>query len=240
MAKRDKKAIWLLVLCICNLIWIAGFMFVFIRENYPDRIAAKIRQSVYNTVPTPHNDALVKGWSNSLSDVSADIAFYGDSIVAGARNAFPEENICNLGVGGDTIAGLIQRLPLIDAINAKKVFLMVGINDIYNASENLETLNMRYDELLTALQERGLEVYVHSILPVREPSGISNPRIVEMNAMLRDLAAKHRFTYVDLHNRLVDDTGAIDAAYVKEDGVHITQPAYDIWYSEIAQYIEGE
>ena len=55
----------------------------------------------------------------------------GDSITAQGEWAelFPEEKILNLGLSGDTSAGLLNRLDDVVGRKPRVVLLMIGIND---------------------------------------------------------------------------------------------------------------
>ena len=76
----------------------------------------KTRKSVFEIVPTRTNEIL----------------FLGDSITDYCewQELFGMANIKNRGIDGDTIIGVIDRLDEIVASSPKKIFLMIGINDL--------------------------------------------------------------------------------------------------------------
>ena len=45
---------------------------------------------------------------------------------------FPDEDIANYGISGDTVDGVLARVPSILASHAKKMLVMIGINDLRN------------------------------------------------------------------------------------------------------------
>ena len=66
-----------------------------------------------------------------------DIVFLGNSITAGGndwsiRLNYP--NIRNRGIGGDVTEGVLHRLDEITYYEPKAVFLLIGINDLWNTS----------------------------------------------------------------------------------------------------------
>ena len=62
------------------------------------------------------------------------IIFLGDSLTEWFElgKYFPGLAIINEGIAGDTTYGVLQRLEAIIKKPAKKIFLMIGINDIFN------------------------------------------------------------------------------------------------------------
>src|SRR5207248_8209738 len=60
------------------------------------------------------------------------IAMVGDSLteLVDWRGIFPDEDIANYGISGDTVDGALARVPAILKSNARKVFVMIGINDL--------------------------------------------------------------------------------------------------------------
>jgi GDSL-like Lipase/Acylhydrolase family len=75
----------------------------------------------------------LKPWLGSFQSREGviDVVMLGDSITAQGEWAklFPEEKILNLGLSGDTSAGLLNRLDDVVGRKPRVVFLMIGIND---------------------------------------------------------------------------------------------------------------
>jgi len=59
------------------------------------------------------------------------LVFVGDSITEGGDWAawFPDDEVVNLGVGGDTTASLAERLDQVVAAQPDSVVLLIGAND---------------------------------------------------------------------------------------------------------------
>ena len=64
------------------------------------------------------------------------IVFLGDSITEGGgdwNNYFDTKNIVNRGISGDTTLGVLARLNEICFYKPISLFLLIGINDIFNS-----------------------------------------------------------------------------------------------------------
>ena len=65
-------------------------------------------------------------------------------------SVFPDEVVGNLGLRGDTISRMTDRLEQVRALEPKEVYLMAGINDVSNLSA--EVFARSYMELLVSLK----------------------------------------------------------------------------------------
>ena len=64
-----------------------------------------------------------------------DIVFLGNSITAGGKDwseRLNEPNIKNRGIGGDVTEGVLARLDELIYFKPRTVFLLIGINDLWN------------------------------------------------------------------------------------------------------------
>lgn len=167
----------------------------------------------------------------------AQTIMVGDSLTEQGRwdEMFPGIIIHNRGVGGDTIAGLRNRLPQIIAKRPEKVFLLIGINDVFAGSKEADFLRA-YAEVLAVLAE-DRAVYVQSI-PYCARSrcqGSRNAMVARLNAGLEEIARKQGATWIDL-NKALSDGGALKPE-MTEDGVHLNARGYQQWRALIAPYI---
>jgi len=71
-----------------------------------------------------------------------------------------------MGIGGDFTSGIIKRLYILDRLQPRKVFVMIGINDILMnvPQERIET---QYSQIILHLRKycEGSSIYVQSCLP---------------------------------------------------------------------------
>lgn len=235
--KRIRNVYGIVVSLIAAL-FLAAFLVVFIHAGYHNKVLAKLG---IKDAPRTTNWA-VYAWNNCLTrlEYDADIAFFGDSITANGNfeKRFDAYNVINLGYPGDTIAGMIDRVAMVAAVNPEIVFVHGGINGLTNM--NYDNRLAEYAVLLDTLSEQvpDATIYVQSVLPIskeKELSVCSNETIVKYNNHLRVLCEERKLTYIDLHSLYVQD-GILNPALAK-DGVHLKEHAYTVWENAIAPYI---
>jgi len=156
--------------------------------------------------------------------------FYGDSITEGwpLNEFFPNHSLINRGIGGDNVYGLYDRLQDdVFPYSPKRVFMLIGINGI---DEEKSRLLEKIQAVALMMKERGVEVFLSSILPLRSPDNWNRfqyqGKIVEVNGELRAWAGRNVAGFLDYHSALKDSTGQLAAEYAKPDGTHITFQAY--------------
>jgi hypothetical protein len=130
-----------------------------------------------------------------------DVVMLGDSITAEGEwaDVWPRGRILNLGVGGDTSAGLLNRLR--DVIDRKPriVFLMIGVNDFLREDIPVELVATHIQFIAVRLAANGIVPVVQSTLYVsNDPGKGLNSRIKALNGLLRSWCAENAITYLDL------------------------------------------
>lgn len=188
--------------------------------------------------PAPDSaGTLLDGATDNWLTTPADIVMVGDSITARGRwnELFPGPMIANRGIGGDTVTGVQKRLAAIRAPKPKKLFLMIGVNDIIIGRSADETI-VRYDHLLTQL--RGPKIYVQSIF-LCGPIFCDDAKRAEaakLNAALLGLAAKHGATFIDIAPHFTRDGVMRDDLAI--DGLHLNGEGYRLWRDLLKPYVE--
>ena len=186
-------------------------------------------------------DKCLQAWTNSLKQMNAkaDIVFLGDSLTYNGdfSDVFPDRVVCNLGLRGDTIQGLTNRIIQVKLLNPKKVFLMTGINDI--ASLTPAQFERQFNELIRVLieQVQNVEVVVQSLLPVNDIEfkiSCNNEQIINRNTIIRNIASKKGLLFLDLFTLYVK--GGILPIDETIDGIHLLPEAYQKWKSELSSY----
>lgn len=168
-----------------------------------------------------------------------DVVFAGDSITYRCQwnEIFPELSVKNRGIPSDTTEGLKARIDSIIQVKPKKVFIMIGINDLAREVEDREIID-NYCNIVDALLEvPDIELYVESILPVSENGGISKEKIIEINGLIAGMCKEKGIDYIDLHQYFTDEKGWLAEQYSTEDGVHITARGYECWKNSIKDYV---
>lgn len=184
----------------------------------------------------------LKGWTNTLKKlrIEADIAFFGNSITAGSdfQAEFPDKKIVNLGYPGDNIKGMLRRVPMLSAVNPKKIFLMAGTNDLVHVS--LEEYTSRYTQLINSIKDSipNAKIYIESVLPSNHEMGdyAPNSKVQQANLILKNLSKTYNCIFIDIYHLYVNSKNELYPEYTR-DGVHLFPYHYDKWASEIKPYI---
>ena len=160
------------------------------------------------------------------------VFFLGDSLTQGFHLPNVVPNGVNYGIGSDTTAGLLARIPRYNNLaRASAIVVAIGVNDLKRQDDAVTARNLR--NILAALPGSA-PVIVNAILPVdaraREKFNGYTPRIHALNEGLRRLCeTSPRLAYLDITPMLVDETGNLDARYHIGDGLHLSNPGYAIW-----------
>ncbi len=190
------------------------------------------------------------GQRASLFDVlpidSADIIMLGNSLTDGCEwhELFNNPHIKNRGISGDIIAGVNDRLETIANGHPRKIFLMIGINDISHdlpADSIAQSILNAIDRLHKLSPDTRL--YVQSLLPVnpaihyRRLAG-KEPVILRTNAILCKAAAEHNYTFIDLYTHFAsEDSQLLDPQHTN-DGLHLLGSGYLLWGKLLQPYID--
>ena len=168
----------------------------------------------------------------------------GDSLTDGAewKEMFPEQDIVNRGIDGDTTHGVLARLDSIMKLEPKEVFVMIGINDFAEQHRPLASVFAHYRTLIRRLSQTGAQVFVQSTLPCNESKGAwkscasLNPQIRQLNARLKTLASENdNVIFLDLRPVLARKGGL--KRELTYDGVHLNGEGYRLWKDAIAPHM---
>lgn len=176
-----------------------------------------------------------------------DIVFLGNSITDGGEfdELFCNENIKNRGITSDVIEGVENRLDQVLRGKPKKIFLLIGINDVshkLSAKQIAAAYARLVDKIIVGSPTTKL--YIQSIMPIdndfrryKNLFGTENV-ITEVNALLQKIATESGVTYIDLTSALADEqTGKLRKEFTN-DGLHLTGEGYKAWADAIRIYVE--
>ena len=178
----------------------------------------------------------LQAWTNSLRQMNAkaDIVFFGDSLTyyGDFASLFPNKVVFNLGLRGDTIQGMIDRVEQVKLLEPKQVFLMAGINDVANCS--VEEFGKQYETLVLKLKELlpDASIVIQSMLPVNNrdfSTSCNNEQIVTNNLIVKTVAMKLKYKYINLYSSY--ERNGVMPKEKTVDGIHLCIKAYDVWYS---------
>ncbi|MDF1502756.1 SGNH/GDSL hydrolase family protein [Roseisolibacter sp. H3M3-2] len=164
------------------------------------------------------------------------VVFYGNSITEGFAphfaELFPGKPYVGRGISGQTTPQLLVRFRQdVVALRPAAVVILAGTNDIAG-NTGPSTLAMIEDNLASMAEiarANGIRVVLASVLPVfdypwkrgLEPA----PKIVALNAWVRDYAARHGHVYLDWHSAMADARQGLRAE-LGGDGVHPNAAGY--------------
>ena len=148
----------------------------------------------------------------------------------------------NRGISGDRVESLFDRVDYLIDAHPKKLFLMIGINDI-NGGRTAEAVVRDITRLIDMWRSGapGTTIYVQSILPQNEDMRPKAAEYVDVvlkaNEEIKKLCQERGIMYIDLHPILADGEGKLAAPYTL-DGLHLTGEGYLRWADHIREYVK--
>ena len=186
------------------------------------------------------------------------IVFLGNSIIEAGHNwneKFAVDNIVNRGITGDFSEGVLARLDEIIYYNPLAVFVLIGINDIFDDHSRRQEITPQYvanniKRIAKKIKSkcRNTKIFIQTIIPVDTLKFMDfydrqlpiyklslNDQINEINLLIKDKKNKD-YSIIDLHSSFVDERGLMNGKYTT-DGVHLNDTGYRIWVGYIEKYI---
>tara|TARA_R110002012_G_scaffold318604_1_gene537338 strand:- start:31984 stop:32640 length:657 start_codon:yes stop_codon:yes gene_type:complete len=179
-------------------------------------------------------------------DTDHEIIFLGNSITEGAnwKELFPKINAVNRGISGDVTDGILNRLSEVTSSQPKKIFLLIGTNDLARGKTRDEVIFITR-KILEKIKKDSPEtkIYLQSILPVNPLVGekfsghkSKQEDIVLVNIRLKQMAKDLHLRYINLHKCFSDNKGHLKSAYTY-DGLHLSEEGYSHWAKIIRKYV---
>lgn len=234
-------------------------------QNYAGRF------STFMALPRRENSIIFAGdslielcpWHELLGDVNAasNLSQDGDFDI--------EPRILSRGISGDTVNGLRSRLEEILRHKPRKLFLMIGINDLLHGKA-VDELMRGYVTLFASVRTSSphTQLFVHSILPINAARADQVPQrwglpipprlnadIVRANRLLAEMVAMQPvgkgaqgeqnsprgdpIVYIDLYSQLADAANQLDLRYTY-DGVHLTGAGYSKWRELLQAHLRAD
>ena len=166
------------------------------------------------------------------------VVFMGNSITDGwARHfaaMFPGRPYVGRGISGQTTPQMLVRFRQdVVALKPAAVVLLAGVNDIAGNTgpSTLEMIQDNVASMAEIARANGIRVVLASVLPAYDfpwrPGMAPAPKIVALNAWLRQYAAAHGAVYLDYHSAMRDDRDGLRAE-LTYDGVHPNEAGYRV------------
>lgn len=166
---------------------------------------------------------------------ASDTVFVGDSLTESFNfyAHFKRHDLRNRGVSGSLTDHVIYRMEEISNAGPARIFLMIGINDLFSGQDPEDILE-NTKKILHHFQETTSvsELFFQSILPVNvskmfEDEGI-NLKIYAINHEMENYCKENSIQFINLHPEFLGMNGEMDARYTY-DGVHLTDEGYTQW-----------
>jgi lysophospholipase L1-like esterase len=166
------------------------------------------------------------------------VVFMGNSITEGwapsFATMFPGKPYIGRGISGQTTPQMLVRFRQdVVALKPKVVVILGGTNDIAG-NTGPSTIEMIEDNLASMTEiarANGIRVVLASVLPVFDypwrPGLEPAPKIVALNAWMKQYADKVGAVYVDFHGAMADERQGMKSDLAK-DGVHPNAAGYAI------------
>ena len=200
------------------------------------------------TAQTSDEDRLHNDWPNlqRYGKANADVpppaagenrvVFMGNSITEGwqpsFRGMFPGKPYINRGISGQTTPQMLVRFrPDVVALKPKVVVILAGTNDIAGNTgpSTLEMIENNLASMAEIAKANGIRVVMASVLPAYDykwkPGLEPAPKIISLNAWMKDYAQKNGAVYLDYHSAMRDEKNGMRAE-LSGDGVHPNEAGY--------------
>jgi lysophospholipase L1-like esterase len=167
------------------------------------------------------------------------VVFMGDSITEGwhfdqAGWGFPGKPYINRGISGQTTPQMLVRFRQdVVALQPRVVVILAGINDIAGNTgpETLEQIEDNLSSMADLATVNHIQVVLCSVLPAYDfpwhPGLQPAPKVVTLNAWIKNLAAAKGYVYVDYWTAMKDERGGLPAT-LSYDGVHPLPAGYAV------------
>jgi lysophospholipase L1-like esterase len=173
-----------------------------------------------------------------------DIVFIGNSITEGGKDwgaKLKIDNVKNRGISGDVTDGVLSRLGELIKYEPKSIFIMIGVNDLFNLYYRKEIPSPDYVinnllKITTLLHEKlpNTKLYLQTLLPTARD--FINEKIDIVNASIRIHQSDGTYSLIDLNPHFATDDGLINTS-LTYDGTHLNSKGYFLWSELIMKYL---
>jgi lysophospholipase L1-like esterase len=180
----------------------------------------------------------------ALGPATDRVVFLGNSITEGWAQHFPAlfpgKPYVGRGISGQTTPQMLVRFRQdVVALKPRAVVILAGTNDLAGNTgpSTLEMIQDNFASMAEIARANGIRVVLCSVLPVYDypwkPGLEPAPKIMSLNAWMRDYAARNDAVYVDFHSAMQDERHGLKRE-LTYDGVHVTEAGYRV----MAQLVE--
>lgn len=189
------------------------------------------RYDAFKSMPVNHESIVFLG--NSITNMQPWHEAFG-----------ADPRILNRGTGGAYSDEILANIRTVCVGEPAKIFLMVGINDLFAARTPeliVENLRRTLEEIRTVSPRT--QIYVQSLLPTT-----LNNRVADCNALTSAMvdrfneahaAEANPVTYIDLYTQLLPYVNLTTPSGLNyfTDGLHLSAATYKLWIDIISPYV---
>ena len=185
-----------------------------------------------------------------------DAVFVGDSIslklsyYAGSSGELGKAKFLvrgSYGVGNEVTGAFYltyqgQEMKLTDAlaqIGAKKLFIMLGMNDI--GLYGIDGTIANWGTMLSSIREKNpdIQIFIQSMTPVwtgGEKGSLKNPNVDSYNVKLKAFAQSNGCKFIDVAPYMKDSTGGLATRFCSDNYVHLSDEGAQRWIKVLKAY----
>lgn len=193
-----------------------------------------IEISTHTAWTRDHYPTRIEEFKNNRLDFG-DIVFLGNSITEQGgswRDKLDLRIAKNRGIAGYTTEGILARLGELFYYKPEKIFILIGINDLFHPSMTPESISENIIEIVSQIHQYSpdTEIFVQSVLPTTTESLIEN--IISVNTILKNNTSQYPYQFINLYDEFVLVDGKMDLS-LSYDGVHLNDAGYEVWIQNI-------
>jgi len=126
----------------------------------------------------------------------------------------------------------ISPQDALKACGAKRVFILLGMNDI--ALHGIDKTIENWGKLVANIRSTcpNIEIYIQSGTPIYlegEVGSLTNANMDKYNVKLQAFAQENDCTYIDVNTPFKNSSGGLAPAYCSDEYVHFTDAACKLW-----------
>ncbi|MFY8005299.1 MAG: GDSL-type esterase/lipase family protein [Chitinophagaceae bacterium] len=230
--------------------FILPFLLLATFSNCSNKLNPKKQNTKEALYPAPstiilyHNNQWARdNYTKRIQEFKNDPLLFGETVFIG--NSLTEQGgdwsikfglkgIRNRGIAGDVTDGVIKRLDEIIFYKPKAVFLLIGVNDIFNlqggggiASANYIANNIISIASKIKQGSPNSHIYIQTILPSTNELKMNTQLI---NSIIKNNDSKGNYTVIDLYSGFTNSQGLMPQEFTT-DGLHLNNLGYKVWIS---------
>jgi lysophospholipase L1-like esterase len=149
--------------------------------------------------------------------------------------------IQNRGISGDYAQGVLERLDNILMQKPAKIFLCIGINDLF-FGKSVADISLIYRDIVAKIRKETptSQLFLQSVLPINNSIqwlGIDNQKVLELNHQIEVIAKEYALPYLNIAPELMNAQGSLSEKYT-QDGVHLNGLGYKIWKKQVEPFLK--